>query len=139
MLRRYTTRGLRQLNAEKILENVARWVSSFSEDTSKNICALYNEQATLWGTLSPIKRDSATLIKDYFDQVFKYSNRYAELTEANVRLFGDIAICNGLYNFSWLNDGVQVTTAARFSLVYINQGGRWLITEHHSSCIPQLA
>ncbi|MGK0268098.1 MAG: hypothetical protein ACI8Y3_000707 [Paraglaciecola sp.] len=127
------------MSSQDIVENMARWVSSFSEDTSKNICSLYDEQASLWATLSPIKRDSAALIKDYFNQIFKYPNRYVEITDSNIRLFGDVAICNGQYTFSWFNEGVKVITAARFSFVYINKGGRWFIIEHHSSFIPVVA
>lgn len=125
--------------SQGIIENMAHWVSSFSEDTSQKICSLYDEQAYLWGTLSSIKRDSPALIKDYFDRIFKYPNRSVEITESNSRYFGAIAICNGLYTFSWFDDGVKVTTAARFSFVYINKDGCWLIIEHHSSSIPVVA
>lgn len=124
------------MSSQEIIENMASWSSSFSEATSKNICSLYDEQASLWGTLSPIKRDSAPLIKAYFDKIFHYSNRSVEFTDSNIRFFGDIAICNGLYTFSWFDDDVKVTTIARFSFVYINKGGRWLIIDHHSSFIP---
>lgn len=115
---------------------MARWVSSFSDDTPENICSLYDVQASLWGTLSPIKRDSEALIKDYFNQIFKFSNRSVELTDSNIRLFGDVAICNGQYSFSWFNGDTKVTTAARFSFVYLNKDGTWFIIEHHSSTVP---
>ena len=112
------------------------WLSSFSEDTSKNICTLYDEQACLWGTISPIKRDNPALIKEYFDQLFKYENRYVRFNDSTIRIFNDIAICNGQYTFSWFKENVKVTTKARFSFVYINKCGRWSIIEHHSSVIP---
>ncbi len=112
------------------------WLSLFSEDTSKGICALYDEQASLWGTLSPTKRDSAVLIKDYFDQIFKYQNRSVEFNSSTIRLFGGVAICNGLYTFSWYKEGVKVSTIARFSFVYVKKGAHWLIVEHHSSALP---
>ena len=116
-----------------------QWLSSFSEDTSNNICSLYDEQASLWGTLSPIKRDSIALVKDYFDQIFKYQHRYIELNDSSIRFFGDIAICNGLYTFSWVKEGIKITTAARFTFVFIEKNGRWLIIEHHSSALPKVA
>jgi len=122
--------------SQEITENMERWLSSFSEETPKNICALYDEQASLWGTLSPLKRNSTALIKDYFDQLFKYKNRYVELNDSNIRLFGDIAISNGQYTFSWLKEGVSATIVARFSFVYKKKCGRWLIIEHRSSAIP---
>lgn len=115
------------------------WLSSFSENTSKNICSLYDEQASLWGTLSPIKRDSPALIKDYFDHVFKYQSRYVEINDSNIRLFGAMAISNGQYTFGWIKKGMKVTTIARFSFVYIKKNGQWFIIEHHSSVIPVVA
>jgi hypothetical protein len=33
-------------------------------------------------------------------------------------------------------DGKAVVRPARFSLVYRNRGGRWLIMDHHSSVVP---
>ena len=120
----------------QIIENLEYWASSFSDDTSNNLCALYDEQASLWGTLSPIKRDNPALIKDYFEGIFKYQNRYANVTGSSVRCFGDIAICNGTYTFSWFDNGIKVVTKARFSFVYIKKGARWFIIEHHSSAIP---
>jgi len=128
--------GCRHLNSQEIIENMDRWVSSFSEDTPENICALYDQQASLWGTLSPLKRDNAALIKDYFEQIFNYQNRYVEFNDSHIRFFGDIAICNGQYTFRWLKEGVKVTIVARFSFVYIKKCGRWLIIEHHSSTLP---
>ena len=124
------------MNSQEIIENMDRWVSSFSEDTPENICALYDEQAYLWGTLSPLKRDSAALINDYFEQLFKYQNRSVKLNDSNIRFFGEIAISNGQYTFSWFKEGVKVTIVARFSFVYVKKRGRWLIIEHHSSVIP---
>ena len=115
---------------------MARWSSSFSEDTTDNICSLYDEHASLWGTLSPIKRDSTLLIKDYFNNIFKYPNRNVNFTGPTIRFFGDIAICNGLYTFNWFNNNVEITTSARFSIVYIKKNGHWLIIDHHSSFIP---
>jgi len=124
------------LSSQEITEKMERWLSSFSEDTPKNICALYDKQASLWGTLSPLKRDSVELIKGYFEQIFKYQSRHVEFNDSNIRLFGDVAICNGQYTFRWFKEGVKVTIVARFSFVYIKKCGHWYIIEHHSSAIP---
>ena len=88
------------------------------------------------GNLSPIKRNSTVLIRDYFEQIFSYSNRTAELVDSNIRVFGDMAICNGVYRLNWLNEGLKVAKIARFSFVYINKNERWFIIEHHSSFMP---
>lgn len=128
--------GGRNLSSQEIVESIDHWLSSFSDETTNNICNLYDEQASLWGTLSPIRRDSVVLIKDYFENIFKYPNRSAEIVDSSIRLFNDIAICNGVYTFRWFNGDIEVKTTARFSFVYINKNGRWYIVEHHSSFMP---
>lgn len=124
------------LSSQEILKSMECWVSSFSENTSKNISSLYDVNAFLWGTLSPIKRDSAVLIKNYFDQLFKYENRYVTINDSNIRLLDNMAISSGFYTFSWFDKGVKVTTEARFSFVYVKKDGCWFIIEHHSSAMP---
>lgn len=126
------------MSSQEIVESMNRWLTSFSEKTSNNICSLYDEQASLWGTLSPIKRDNSALIKDYFDHIFKYQSRYVKVKDSNIRLFGDMAIGNGQYTFGWIKEGVEVTTVARFSFVYIKKNGEWFIVEHHSSVMPMV-
>jgi hypothetical protein len=56
--------------------------------------------------------------------------------EQRVRIYGDIAINSGTYSFNNVRDGKPVTTAARFSFVYRNRDGRWVIVDHHSSAVP---
>ena len=124
------------MSEQKIIDIMHEWLSAFSDDTSQSICSLYDEHASLWGTLSPIKRNSTVLIRDYFEQIFSYSNRTAELVDSNIRVFGDMAICNGVYRLNWLNEGLKVAKIARFSFVYINKNERWFIIEHHSSFMP---
>ncbi|MGF1764853.1 SgcJ/EcaC family oxidoreductase [Aliivibrio kagoshimensis] len=123
------------MSTKEIIDNMNRWVSSFSEKETDDICALYDEDASLLGTLSPINRDSAELIREYFEQIFQYQHRYVEFGTSNIRLFGDIAISNGQYTFRWFNEE-EVTVVARFSFVYVKKGERWMIIEHHSSIMP---
>lgn len=125
------------MHSPDILRTMNYWVTAFSENSSDPICALYDEQATLWGTLSPIKRNSPALIKEYFACIFGYKNRQVTLTESNIRYFDNMAICNGLYIFSWLDSEKQVTLHARFSFVYVKKAEKWLIVEHHSSAVPE--
>jgi hypothetical protein len=125
------------LCSQEIIKSLNNWLSSFSEESSASICALYDVNASLWGTLSPIKRNNQSLIKDYFDQLFKFESRNVELNDSNIRILGDIAICNGQYTFAWIENGVKTRTKARFSFVYIKKNEEWFIVEHHSSVKPE--
>lgn len=124
------------MSLQEIKKVIDCWLNSFTGDTVKTICDLYDDQASLWGTFSPIKRNNKALIANYFEQIFKFKNRNVELNESNIRLFDNIAICNGLYTFNWVNQGVKEITKARFSFVYIKKDNKWLIAEHHSSILP---
>jgi hypothetical protein len=51
-------------------------------------------------------------------------------------VYGDTAIKGGTYTFTSVREGKPTTTPARYSFVYRNRDGRWLIVDHHSSALP---
>lgn len=127
------------LSQLEITEEMNCWKLAFSKDTTEDIGSLYDEQASLWGTLSSTRRNSRESIKAYFEKLFTYSNRAVEFNDSNIRLFSNFAISSGMYTFSWVKNGDNISIAARYSFVYINKQGRWLIVEHHSSRMPKTA
>jgi hypothetical protein len=103
----------------------------------ERVVALYDAEAVLWGTQSPTFRDTPTARREYFDVLRTVPPSYkAVLGEQRIRIYGDIAINTGTYTFSVVRDGEEVPRPARFSFVYRNSGGRWLIVDHHSSAVP---
>ena len=56
--------------------------------------------------------------------------------EQYIRVYGDVAINSDDYTFTDVRDGTPVTTPARFSVVFANRAGTWLIVDHHSSRVP---
>ncbi len=46
------------------------------------------------------------------------------------------AINSGTYTLSEVRDRKPINRPARFSFVYRNRGGHWLIVDHHSSAVP---
>ncbi|RKF20322.1 SgcJ/EcaC family oxidoreductase [Alginatibacterium sediminis] len=124
------------MSQQEVQAKLERWASAFADLTTANICALYDDNASLWGTVSSRKRDSPELIKDYFSQIFTFEDRQVQINSSDIRIFGNVAICNGLYTLHWNKDGKTLTTSARFSIVYRKQNRGWLIVEHHSSAVP---
>jgi hypothetical protein len=91
----------------------------------------------LWGTRSPTIRDTPPTVREYFNILRTVPPSYkAVLGEQRIRVYGDIALNTGTYTFSEVRDGKEITRPARFSFVYRNRGGRWLIVDHHSSAVP---
>jgi len=102
----------------------------------ERILAVYDAEAVLWGTVSPTLRDSPAAIREYFTPGASRPNLKVALGEQRVRVYGNIAINTGYYTFSDIRDGQPVTTPARFSFVYRQRDGPWLILDHHSSRVP---
>ena len=112
-------------------------LNAMSSHDAQRVVALYDSEAVLWGTRSPTLRDTPATVRDYFNILRTVPPSYkAVLGEQRIRIYGDIAINTGTYTFSEVRDGKEIVRPARYSFVYINRGGRWLIVDHHSSAVP---
>ena len=100
---------------ETIRDTTQSWADAFNSRDTENILDHYSEEAVFWGTVSPTLRDEPA------------------------RVFGEIAVNTGYYQFSDMHDGKKTLVPARFSFVYErNETGAWLIVDHHSSSVPTL-
>ena len=113
------------------------WIDAMTSHDAERVMSLYDSDAVLWGTRSPTLRDNPSTVRDYFKILSTVPPSYkAVLGEQRIRVYGDMAINTGTYTFSQVDDGKEVIRPARFSFVYRNRGGRWLIVDHHSSAVP---
>jgi uncharacterized protein (TIGR02246 family) len=109
------------------------WNAALQTGDPKQVAALYADDGILLPTMSNRVRHNHEEIADYFVH-FLAKGPVGRIDESNVRVFGDLAINSGLYTFTF-QDGASVQ--ARFTFVYQQEGGRWLIAEHHSSQMPE--
>ena len=121
------------MSEQAILDLFERWNSALQTKEPSNVVNLYAEDAILLPTISNKVRHNHAEIQDYFVN-FLAKGPQGEIQEANVRIFGDIAINSGIYMFSF-SDGAQVQ--ARYTFVYRNSDNGWKIIEHHSSGMPE--
>jgi len=112
------------------------WIDAMNSRDPERVVTLYDSDAVLWGTVSPTIRDTPAAIRDYFKGLPTFTEFKGVLGEQRVRIYGDVAVNSGTYTFSTVREGRPVTTPARFSFVYRNRNGRWMIVDHHSSPIP---
>jgi uncharacterized protein (TIGR02246 family) len=113
------------------------WIEAMNSRDPEKVVALYDSDAILWGTVSPTLRDTPMAIRDYFKTLPTFPPEFrGVVNEERIRVYGDIAINSGAYTFSTMRDGKPATIPARFSFVYRNRDGRWLIVDHHSSAMP---
>ena len=118
-------------------EATQAWVDGMNSNNAERVVALYDPEAVLWGTRSSTIRDTSATIRDYFKVLQTVPSSYkVVLGEQRIRIDGDIAINTGPYTFSEDRHGTPIARPARFSFVYRNRDGRWLIVDHHSSAVP---
>jgi len=123
---------------EDVAAATQAWIDGMTSHDIERVLALYDSEAVLWGTRSPKLRDNPAAVRDYFNILRTVPPSYkAVLGEQRIRIYGDIAINTGTYTFSEVRDGKEIVRPARYSFVYINRGGRWLIVDHHSSAVPE--
>ena len=109
------------------------WNSALQAGDPKKVAALYASNAILLPTVSNQVRHNHEEIEDYFVH-FVAKGPVGKIDEANIRIFGELAINSGIYTFT-LKDGSVVP--ARYTFVYRWNGERWMIIEHHSSQMPE--
>ena len=125
---------------DRVAAATQAWIDGMSSHDLERVVALYDPEAVLWGTTSPTLRDNPAAVRDYFTLLQRVPPDYKGiLGEQRIRVYGDFAINTGTYTFIGpARDaaGKPISRPARFSFVYRNRGGRWLIVDHHSSAVP---
>jgi uncharacterized protein (TIGR02246 family) len=122
---------------QEIAGAAAKWAAIFVDDNPDSILALYEDEAVLWGTLSPKLLVGKPELRGYFERAFKaLPGHKVAFGEQVIRIYGDVAINSGYYTFSYLKDGQTQTIPARYSFVYRKRGANWMIVDHHSSAMP---
>ncbi|HEX7811209.1 MAG TPA: DUF4440 domain-containing protein [Burkholderiales bacterium] len=110
------------------------WITTFNTRDPVKISALYAPDAILWGTVSKTIRTTPAEILEYFtESATKRPNLRMFLGETHVRHYGEIATNSGYYTSRNPVDGQEVVIPMRFTFTYRNEGGRWMIVNHHSS------
>jgi uncharacterized protein (TIGR02246 family) len=113
------------------------WINAMNSHDPAQVTSLYASDAVLWGTRSATLRDNPGAISEYFNALRTVDPSYkVVLGEQHIRIYNDIAINTGTYSFSESRDGKENLRPSRFTFVYRNHNGRWMIIEHHSSALP---
>jgi uncharacterized protein (TIGR02246 family) len=122
---------------EEVAAAGGKWAAIFVNDNPDAILALYDDEAVLWGTLSPTLLVGKQALRGYFEMAFKaLPGHKVAFGDQLIRVYGDIAINSGYYTFSYVKDGEAQSLPARSSFVYRKHGESWLIVDHHSSAMP---
>lgn len=110
-----------------------RWNAALSTGEPSVVSALYANGAVLLPTLSNVPRVTREEKEDYF-RMFLALRPSGTIEFRRIRIDCESAVDAGIYRFA-LADGRNVR--ARYTFVYGREGGRWRITSHHSSAMPE--
>ena len=122
---------------EEVAAATQAWIDGMNSHNKERVIALYDQEAVLWGTRSPALRDNPAAVLDYFKLLDTVPPSYkVVLDEQRIRVYGDVAINTGRYTLSEVRDDKPVIRPARFTFVFLNRNGRWMIVDHHSSAAP---
>jgi uncharacterized protein (TIGR02246 family) len=109
------------------------WADAFNARDAARIAALYDTDAVLSDSTEPRARTGSAAIADYYRNVITRPTQRVALGEHSVRILGDTAIDSGTYNLFEVRDGNATVTPIRYSFVYRQRGGRWLIVDHQAA------
>jgi len=121
---------------DEIIELGKKWGLALCSGNVNNVTDLYAEDAVLWGTLSPVIRNTPELIREYFIKFATLEDIEVGFGDHEVRKYGNVALNNGYYTFNWKEDDKNIMVPARYSFVY-KLDDEWKIIDHHSSVIPE--
>ena len=125
------TAGIEQVSAA-----TAAWRAAYDSRDPARITGMYSPDAVLWGTTAKTVAANPAAIGEYFKDAGTRPNARVTFGEQHIRVYGDVGVNTGYYTFSNVQAGQATSTPARFTLVFQNRDGRWLIVAHHSSRIP---
>lgn len=110
-----------------------RWNASLQTGDARAVARLYAQDAVLLPTVSNQPRlDQAGRI-DYFEH-FLLKKPVGKINTSTIRIGCNKAIDTGTYTFTFADNTV---VDARYTFTYVWSGGRWLISSHHSSAMPE--
>ncbi|MDL2408259.1 SgcJ/EcaC family oxidoreductase [Rhizobium calliandrae] len=121
------------ITEQQVAELFDRWNASLGTRDSEKVAANYAENAILLPTLSNTPRLTHEQRIAYFDH-FLEKRPQGSIDLRVIRVGCNMATDSGMYTFSFA-DGTKVP--ARYTYTYEFMDGKWLITAHHSSIMPE--
>lgn len=112
-----------------------RWNEALMSGDAQRVSQCYTEDAVLLPTVSNVPRLSRSEIQDYFEHFLK-KQPLGKVNQRNVKFGCNNITDAGVYTFRIIDAGKIEYVPARYTFVYENRDGEWLIAHHHSSLMP---
>lgn len=125
-----------QATRDQIAAATKAWQAAYDSRDPKNIVGMYDPDAVLWGTTAKTIAPNPAAVWEYFKNAASRPNARVVIGEQHIRVFGETAFSSGDYTFTDVREGQVVPRPARFTFVFHNKAGKWLVVAHHSSAMP---
>ena len=122
------------LNEEECKDLFYLWNDALATLDSDTVAERYASSGVLLPTVSDTPRTDYDSIKDYFDN-FLLKKPQGVILESYATCGEGWCKDVGIYEFTMGATGEKVK--ARYSFVYVYEGGEWKIAHHHSSVMPE--
>jgi hypothetical protein len=121
--------------AKTIYQN---WVDAMvcPKNDIDRVLNLYYKDAVLLATFSSIICTTRNQLNGYFKNLITLPTLSITTDEFISTECNKVIVNSGCYTFQYRSGDKLVTVPARFSFVYKNFDGQWLIINHHSSVLP---
>jgi uncharacterized protein (TIGR02246 family) len=122
---------------DQVSAATSAWRTAYNSRDAGRITAMYDSDAVLWGTTAKTVAPNPSAIAEYFKDAAKRPNARVTFGEQHIRVYGDVAVNTGYYTFSDVRDGKEISRPARYTMVFRDRNGKWLVVAHHSSEVPR--
>ena len=110
-----------------------RWNESLKTKDPRKVTENYSKSAVLLPTVSDTVRTDHAAIEDYFTH-FLAKSPVGKIDDRSIKIGCNSVQDMGIYTFQF-EDGR--TVQARYSFIYELENGKWVISHHHSSMMPE--
>ena len=128
-----TTQLCATLRQQQVAALFDRWNNALKTLNPDEVVRNYAPDAVLLPTVSNKPRLTQEERKDYFVH-FLEGKPVGQIDMRVIKLGCNDAIDTGIYTFTF---GDGHTVKARYTFTYVLRGGKWLISSHHSSAMPE--
>merc|ERR1712127_698341 len=127
------------VSAEPITETEVRslfnlWNDALATKDPVQVAKRYSKAGVLLPTVSDVPRTDHPGIVDYFANFLK-GEPQGEILSGDILVGTNWAQDAGIYEFTMGTTGAKVK--GRYTFVYVFEDGKWMISQHHSSVMPE--
>jgi len=132
--RKMSTNSNKKITKEEVRSLFYLWNDALATGDSRIVAKRYTKSPVLLATVKDDPRTDFDSVKDYFD-AFLQKKPKGEIVEGFIHVDDGWASDVGIYEFTMGATGDKVR--ARYSYIYVQEGGVWKIQHHHSSVMPE--